>query len=110
MNAWAPSRVALGLAALWMVVMTARLYPQFKDTIRVDGRLTTMTQFLDDSCGHRVGPAAVTCLAENGEQAQLMLRQEQGKSVLLIVAPLLGWGLIYWPARLIRARFAPRVG
>jgi hypothetical protein len=110
MSASSPSRVALALAALWMVAMTARLYPQFKDTVRVDGRLTTIAQFLEDSCGQRIGPAAVTCLAESGEQAQLLLRQEQGKSVLLIMAPLLGWGLICFPARLVRVRLARRAG
>jgi len=110
MTASSPSRVALALAALWMVAMTARLYPQFKDTIRVDGRLTTVAEFLRESCGQRVGPVSVTCVAESGEQAQLLLRQEQGKSVLLIVAPLIFWGLVWWPARVIRARFARGAG
>jgi len=85
---WAgPSRLFLAFAVLWMAAMTWRVYPQFKDTIRVDGRLTTVSAFLDDSCGQRVGPGAATCLAETGEQAQLLLRSEQGKSIFLIIAP-----------------------
>ena len=90
------------LVIAWMAVMTWRLYPQFKDTVRVDGRLTTVTDYIDDTCGERVGPAAETCFAEAHETAQRLLRREQGKSVLLIVAPLFGYLLFYVPAALWR--------
>lgn len=103
-----PSRLFIVFTVLWMVAMTWRLYPQFKDAIRVDGRLTTVNEFLEDACGQRVGPGAATCLAENGEQAQLLLRREQGKSILIIIAPLLGYLLLYGPARLLRSRFPSR--
>lgn len=108
MSRAAPSRLFLVFAVLWMVAMTWRLYPQFKDTIRVDGRLTTVSQFLEDACGQRVGPGAATCLAENGELAQLLLRSEQGKSVLIIIAPSLGYLLFSGSARLLRSRFPSR--
>ena len=88
----------------WMAVMTWRIYPQFKDAVRVDGRLTTVDDYIDDACGERVGPAAETCLAEAHETAQRLLRREQGKSVLLIEAPLLGYLLVYWPIALWRGR------
>jgi hypothetical protein len=88
----------------WMAVMTWRIYPQFKDAVRVDGRLTTVDDYVDDACGERVGPAAETCFAEARETAQHLLRREQGKSVLLIQAPLLGYLLIYWPIALWRGR------
>jgi hypothetical protein len=100
-----PSRLFLAFAVLWMVAITWRLYPQFKDAIRVDGRLTTVAEFLEDACGQRVGPGAATCLAETGEKAQLLLRSEQGKSILVIIAPVLGYLLIYGAARLLGSRF-----
>jgi len=96
------ARFYLLLAALWMVAMTWRLYPQFGDTIRMDGRLTTVSAYLDDTCGQRVGPAASTCVDEASERAQLQLRVEQGKSVLLILAPLLGFA-VWLPIRQIQA-------
>ncbi len=99
-------RLFLTLAALWMLAMTWRLYPQFGDTIRVEGRLTIVSSYLSERCGQRVGPAAVTCLAEGGEAAQLLLRQEQAKSVLFILAPLLFYLLAWLPMRVLRGRFA----
>ena len=104
----ARGRLFLVLAALWMLAMTARLYPQFGDRIRVDGRLTTVASYLEESCAQRVGPAAVTCFAERGEEAQLLLRHEQGKSILFIIAPLLFYFLVWYPARLLRQRIAAR--
>lgn len=102
------SRYFVVLAAVWMIVMTWRVYPQFKDAVRIDGRLTTVSDFIDDTCGQRVGPAAVTCVAEARERAQRMLRREQGKWVLLIEAPLLGYLLFYLPWRLVRLGIAMR--
>ena len=102
-----PQRIFCVLAGLWMVAMAWRLYPQFGDTIRVDGRLTTVASYLSDACGQRVGPAAVTCLAESRETAQLLLRQEQGKSVLVILAPILVY-LLWWPAHRLRAEMRAR--
>jgi hypothetical protein len=100
----ASPRLAVALAALWMLALTGKLYPQFRDTIRVDGRLTTVASYLDDACGQRVGPAASTCLAESGERAQLMLRQERAKSVLMIVVPPLAALALFWSARALRRR------
>jgi hypothetical protein len=97
-------RLALVLAALWMLAMTGKLYPQFGDTIRVDGRLTTVASYLDDVCGHRVGPAAATCLTQTGQQGQRMLRQEQAKSVLMIIAPPLVALALYGCARALSRR------
>jgi len=97
-------RLFLVLAGLWMLAMTWRLYAQFGDTIRVEGRLTSVSSYLADRCGQRVGPAAATCLAEAGEEAQLLLRQEQAKSVLFIVAPLLFYLLAWLPVRFVRER------
>lgn len=95
------------LVVAWMAVMTWRLYPQFKDAVRVDGRLTTMADYIDETCGERVGPAAETCLAEAHETAQRLLRREQGKSVLLIEAPLFAYLAVYVPILLWRRRQNP---
>lgn len=102
------SRYFVILAAVWIVVMTWRLYPQFKDAVRIDGRLTTVANLIADTCGQRVGPGAVTCLAEARERAQHLLRREQGRSVLLIEAPLLGYLVLYLPWRLLRGWIAAR--
>jgi hypothetical protein len=92
------------LVVAWMAVMTWRIYPQFGDAVRVDGRLTTVDDYIADACGERVGPAAETCLAEAHETAQRLLRREQGKSVLLIEAPLFAYLLAYIPIALRRRR------
>ena len=98
------ARLFLLLAALWMLPMAVRIYPHFGDTIRVDGRLTTVADYLEDACGQRVGPAATTCIAESSERAQLLLRREQGRSILLIEGPLLVYFLVYLPLRLLADR------
>jgi hypothetical protein len=92
------SRYFALLAFAWMIAMTWRIYPQFKDAVRVDGRLTTVQDYIENTCGERVGPAAATCLAESRETAQRLLRREQGNSILLIVAPIFGYLAIYLPA------------
>jgi hypothetical protein len=98
------SRYFVVLAVIWVVAMTWRIYPQFKDTIRVDGRLTMVSEYLEDSCGQRLGPAAAACLDAARKHARVLLRREQGKSILLIDAPLFGYLLIYLPARLLADR------
>jgi len=97
------------LIALWMAAMTARLYPQFATALRVDGRVTTVEDFVDDSCAARIGPAAETCLAEARGEAQLLLHREQAKSVLLILAPAVLY-LLYLPLAGAARRFAFRPG
>ncbi len=97
------SQYFLIFALVWMVAMTGRLYPQFKDAVRVEGRITTIEGYIAETCGERVGPAAVTCLAESRATARRLLRQEQGKSILLIVAPL-AFYLFYRLARTGLAR------
>jgi MFS family permease len=88
--------------------MTWRIYPQFKDALRVDGRLTTVADYLDDSCGQKLGPAAISCLAEERARAQVLLGREQGKSILLVTGPLFGYLLLYLPWRLLADRLGRR--
>jgi hypothetical protein len=101
------SRIFLLLATVWLVAMTWRLYPQFGDAVRADGRVTTVEDYIDEACSQRVGPAAQTCLAEATANAQLKLRREQGKSILLIVAPL-GLYLLALAGAAIRPRRVAR--
>jgi len=91
------SRYFLLLATVWVVAMTWRIYPQFGDGLRIDGRVTSVEAYVEDSCAQRVGPAAQTCLAEAAGEAQILLRREQGKSILLIAAPILLYLLAYVP-------------
>jgi hypothetical protein len=75
------------LVAIWMATMTVRLYPGFGSTLRVEGRVTTVEDYIADSCTARIGPAAETCLTESQSEARILLRREQAKSVLLILVP-----------------------
>ena len=85
------SRYVLLFTVLWLIVLSWRIYPQFKDAVRVDGRLTTVEDYVESTCGERLGPGAATCLAEAREEARHLLRREQGKSILLIEAPIFGY-------------------
>jgi hypothetical protein len=91
------SRYLIVLAALWVAAMTWRIYPQFGDALRVDGRLIGFADYVEESCGQRIGPAAASCLAEARATGRRLVASEQGKSVLLIEAPLLFYLLIYLP-------------
>ncbi len=105
------SRYFLLLAVAWLLVMTWRIYPQFKDAVRVEGQLSTVDDYVDDTCHQRVGPAAETCIAESRETARHMLRREQGKSILLIEAPILAYLIFYVPFAFWRDRHhAPQSG
>jgi len=103
-SAFRLSRYFIILSAVWVLAMTWRLYPQFGDTLRDDGRLVTLQAYIDDSCGQRIGPGVASCLDEARSLGRRLVAREQGKSVLLIEAPLLGYLLIYVPARLVVGR------
>jgi len=80
-------RYLIVFGAIWVIVMTWRLYPQFKDTLKLDGRLMSYDDYLEESCGQRIGPAAAGCLEEARDTGRRLVASEQAKSVLLIVAP-----------------------
>jgi hypothetical protein len=89
------SRYFIVLATVWMVAMTWRVYPQFKDTLRIDGRLRSLGEYIEETCGQRIGPAAQSCLTEAQNTGRRLVAREQGKTILLIQAPLLGYLLVY---------------
>jgi hypothetical protein len=109
-SAFRLSRYFVILSAVWVLAMTWRLYPQFKDTLRDDGRLVTLEAYIDDSCGQRIGPGVASCLDEARTTGRRLVAREQGKSVLLIEVPLLAYLLIYVPARLALDHLARRRG
>jgi len=83
------------LSAVWVIAMTWRLYPQFGDTLRLNGRLMSFAAYVEESCGQRIGPAAASCRAEAQVTGRRLVASEQGKSVLLIEAPLLVYLLVH---------------
>lgn len=95
--------VALLIAA-WMAAMAARLYPQFDTALRIDGRITTIDDYIADRCGARLGPEAASCLVTAHHKARTQLRREQARTALIIVAPGVLYLLSLTPAALVDAR------
>jgi hypothetical protein len=102
------SRYFVIFAAVWVAAMTWRIYPQFKDALRIDGRVLTFAEYVEEACGQRIGPNATSCIEEAWATGRREVAREQGKSVLLIAAPLLGYLLVYMPVRLGVAHLADR--
>jgi hypothetical protein len=101
------SRYLVVLCAIWVIAMTWRIYPQFKDTLRVDGRLTSLSDYVEASCGERIGPAAASCLVEARSTGRRLVANEEARSLLLIEAPFLVYLVLYLPLRrAIRRRSA----
>ena len=98
------SRYLVLFAALWIAAWTWKLYPQFKDTLRVEGHVVTLEEYLENACGERVGPFATSCRATTLEQGRRLVVSEQAKALLLMQAPLLLYGVLYLPLRLFRRR------
>ncbi|MBU6506244.1 MAG: hypothetical protein KGL22_00075 [Alphaproteobacteria bacterium] len=84
---WRVSPYVVLLIAAWTVAMTARLYPQFDTALRIDGRITTVDDYVADRCSTRLGPDAASCLVAARRKAQTQLRREQARTALIIVAP-----------------------
>ena len=82
----------------WVVVMGVRLYPHFGDALRLDGRAMSFEEYIEESCGQRIGPAAASCLAEARDTGRRLVAQQQAKSLLLVQAPLWLLLAIYLPA------------
>ncbi|HEV2162877.1 MAG TPA: hypothetical protein VGR52_11690 [Stellaceae bacterium] len=92
------------LIAVWTAIMTARLYPQFDRTLRIDGRITTVDDYIADRCDARLGPEVANCLATAHDKARTQLRREQARTVLIIAAPGVLYLLYLAPAALAGAR------
>jgi hypothetical protein len=90
----------------WVVVMGVRLYPHFGDALRLDGRAMSFEEYVEESCGQRIGPAAASCLAEARDTGRRLVAQQQAKSLLLVQAPLWLLIAIYLPGRGVLRRRA----
>jgi hypothetical protein len=96
------SRYFTILAAAWIAVMTWKVYPQFKDTLRVEGRVVALDQYVEDACGEKAGTEATVCRATKLESGRRMVVAEQAKALLMIEAPLIAYVVIVLPIRLLR--------
>ncbi|MGH6994860.1 MAG: hypothetical protein ACREES_04125 [Stellaceae bacterium] len=92
------------LIVVWTAVMAARLYPQFDRTLRIDGRITPVDDYIADRCDARLGPESANCLATAHDKARTQLRREQARTVLIIVAPGVLYLLYLAPMALADAR------
>jgi|HubBroStandDraft_1064217.scaffolds.fasta_scaffold14638_3 hypothetical protein len=100
-----PHYLLLVIAA-WMVAMTWRVYPQFKDMLKVEDRLVTLDDYVEESCGQRIGPAAASCVEEARRTGRRLVARQQGRSLLFVVAPFLAYLAIHLPAQSMAARRA----
>ncbi|HTZ76984.1 MAG TPA: hypothetical protein VMC10_03715 [Stellaceae bacterium] len=100
------SRFFVIFATLWILAWTWKLYPQFRDQLRTEGRVVSLGEYVEEACGERVGPLATSCRATTLEQGRRLVVSEQAKSLLLLQAPLLLYALVYLPLRLFRRRRA----
>lgn len=92
-------RYFFAAALIWIVAMTWRVYPQFKDSLRSEGRVVTLDEYVEDACGERVGPLATSCRAATLEKGRQLVASQQAKSLLVIELPLMAYVLLYLPAR-----------
>ena len=102
MSAPSLSRYFTVVAAAWIAVMTWKLYPLFKDTIRVDGRVVALDQYVEDACGEKAGTEATVCRATKLESGRRMMAAEQAKALLMVEAPLIVYVALYLPIGLLR--------
>jgi hypothetical protein len=98
------SRFFLLFAAVWMAALTWKVYPQFKDTLRVDGRVVTLDDYIEAACSERVGPFATVCRATSLEHGRRLVAAEQAKMLLLVQAPLIAYVVVYLPFHWLRRR------
>lgn len=97
------SRYFALFAAAVVLVTTWRVYPLFKDTVRVEGRVLSLDEYVADTCGERAGPLATSCRAATLEHGRRLVASQQAKALLLVEAPLLVYILIYLPYRMVAA-------
>lgn len=96
------SRYFTVFAAVWIVAMTWKVYPQFRDTLRVDGRMVALDRYVEDACSEKAGLEAAACAATKLQSGRAMVAAEQAKALLLIEAPLILYAAFYLPFRLLR--------
>jgi len=88
-------------AAVWIVAMTWKVYPQFKDTLRFDGRIVALDDYIADACSVKAATEATACHATKLEGGRRMVAAQQAKALLMIEAPLILFAVFYLPMRLL---------
>lgn len=91
-------------AVVWMIAMTWRIYPEFKDVLKIDDRLIALDDYVEESCGQRIGPDAQSCIEEAQATGRRLVARRQGKALLFVMAPLLAYAVIDLPWRLALGR------
>jgi hypothetical protein len=84
--------------------MTWKVYPLFRDTLRVDGRVVGLDDYVAEICGERVGPLATSCREATLEHGRRLVASQQAKALLMVEAPLIAYLLIYLPYRALARR------
>lgn len=95
------SRYVLIPMLIWITVLSWRMYPHFRDALRVDGHVISFTDYVEDSCGQRVGTSAEQCYTQAVANGRKLVAQERAKSILMILAPLVFYGFFYVPISLL---------
>jgi len=101
LSSTALTRYFVLFAVIWIVAMTWKVYPQFKDTLRIDGRIVALDDYIADACGEKAGTEATVCHATKLESGRRMVAAEQAKALLMIEAPLILFAVFYLPMRLL---------
>ena len=98
------SRYVALFAAAVIIAMTWKVYPLFRDTLRIDGRVVSLDDYVAEVCGERVGPLATSCREATLEHGRRLVASQQAKALLMVEAPLIAYLLIYLPYRAIVRR------
>ena len=98
------SRYVALFAAVVIVAMTWKVFPLFKDTLRVDARVVSLDDYVTDACGERVGPLATSCREVTLDHGRRLVASQQAKALLMVEAPLAAYLLIYLPYRALMRR------
>ena len=98
------SRYVALFAAAVVLAMTWKVYPLFKDTLRIDGRVVSLDDYVAEACGERVGPLATSCREATLEHGRRLVASQQAKALLMVEAPLIAYLVVYLPYRSIVRR------
>ena len=94
------SRYFLILTLVWIAATSWKIYPHFRDALRSDGHIVAFADYVDETCGQKVGANAEVCYTQAVATGRKLVAREQAKSFLLILAPLLLYG-VYLPLSLL---------
>ncbi len=94
-------RYFLVLTLVWIAAISWKIYPHFRDGMRSEGHVISFADYVEDSCGQRVGASAEICYIKAVATGRKLVAKEQAKAILLILAPLIIYGVFYLPLSLL---------